>query len=138
MNKKQEYKNRLEEHYTAFEVLPCQRYVGIFGYESAYLDSEAQKELRKDVKERVKRGHIKLENTNGKATYYANADGELVLTSYYTDVLSVGYGRTVTKLWEGYSVTTMNHINTFLIGCGLHEISKHDWVMMEVGVPTEI
>ena len=68
MNK--EYKNRLEEHLTAVDVTPSLHYVGIFGYESAYLDTEAQKGLRLDIKYRKQNGHRVVDGTNNKATCY--------------------------------------------------------------------
>jgi len=140
MNKREIYKNRLEEHYTAFEASPCPRYVGVFGYESGYLDSDAQKALRKDIKERVNSDecHTIVKGTNKKATYYLNEDAEFVLRSYYTDVCSLDHEGNLTKLWYGYSVTTMNHINAFLKEFGCRQISKHEWVMLDEGERTEV
>ena len=140
MNKREIYKNKLEEHYTAFEASPSPRYVGMMCYESAYLDSEAQKALRKDIKERVDSAecHTILEGTNKKATYYLNEDAEFVLRSYYTDVCKLdGYGN-FTKLWYGYSVTTMNHINAFLKEMGARQMTKHEWVMLDEGESVEV
>ena len=132
MNKREIYRNRRDEHMTAFDVSPSPNYVGMFCYPSAYLDRDAQKELRKDVKERLKmEGHFRVPDTNGKATYYVNDDAEIVLRSYYTDVLSIGSDLKVTKLWEGWSATTGRHINRFLADFGIPPISKHDWIMME-------
>lgn len=136
MNKREIYKMRCEEHMRAFDITPSPRYVGWFGYESAYLDSEAQKDLRKDIRERVNGDecHTVVPNTNNKATYYLNEDAEFVLRSYYTDVCSLDSEGNIKKLWEGYSVTTMNHINAFLKEFGEKPLSKHDWIMMETEV----
>lgn len=135
MNKRKIYKNRLEEHVTAFDVTPSPKYVGLFCYPSAYLDGDAQKELRKDVADRVNGDecHFVVEGTNRKATYYLNEDAEFVLRSYYTDVCKIDEHGNLTKLWYGYSVTTMNHINKFLAEMGEKPLSKHDWIMMEEG-----
>lgn len=128
MNK--EYKNRLEQHETAVDVTPSLHYVGIFGYESAYLDREAQKDLRSDIKDRKQNGHYVLDGTNNKATWYFDDDGGKVLRSYYTDVARLYEGR-LYKLWTGYSATTMNHINQFLYDNGHQMIRKYDWIMID-------
>ena len=138
MNKREIYKNRLDEHMTAVDVTPSLSYYGMFCRESTYLDSDAQKELRKDVRDRINSDecHIVVEGTNRKATYWCNEDAELVLRSYYTDVMSVDSEGNITKLWNGYSVTTMNHINKFLEELGMKTLSKHEWIMMDANEKT--
>ena len=131
MNKREIYKERLEEHETAFDVTPSPNYVGWYMHESSYLDKDAQKDLREDVKSRIKGGHNVVYDTNGKATWYINEDGEKVLRSYYTDVMKISPERGIVKLWEGYSVTTMGHINKFLDMNGISSLSKQEWIMME-------
>lgn len=110
MNSKElaSYKRRLEHHERAIDVTPCYTIRG-FGYESAYLDREAAKKLRTDINERKSRGDIVLEGTNKKATYRKTDKGEIILTSYYTEVAKI-YRKRFYKLWQGYSVTTLNHI----------------------------
>lgn len=125
-----EYRNRLEQHETAADVTPSLHYVGIFGYESCYLDDDARKELRQDIKDRKSQGHHIVEGTNNKATWYFDDEGGKVLRSYYTDVARLYEGR-LYKLWNGYSVTTLNHINAFLADNGFPTICKRDWVMMD-------
>ena len=126
-----EYKDRLEMMETAVDVTPSLHYVGIFGYESAYLDREAQKYLRRDIKDRKESGHKVVLGTNNKATWYFDENGNKVLRSYYTDVARLDLYGNLYKLWNGYSVTTLNHINAFLKANGLAGICKYDWVMME-------
>ncbi len=55
-------------------------------------------------------------------------DGEKIfLQSYDTLILSVNtFTGEVVKMWDGYSVTTLKHINTFLAGFGLH-FNKKTW-----------
>ena len=142
MNTKElkEYKARLEDHYTAADVTPSVSIYGL-GYVNAYLDQDAAKELRQEIKDRVKHGATRLPDSNGKATckykcMISLEDGTIkdymaVLTSYYTDVLAIDRDGRVYKLWEGFSVTTLNHINTFLKMFDHATLSKHEWVMME-------
>jgi len=63
----------------------------------------------------------------GKAHMYWNDEGERVLRSYNTDVCKVdNFGKFI-KLWDGYSMTTMNHINSFLAVCGISGGGKAWW-----------
>ena len=55
-------------------------------------------------------------------------DGEKIfLQSYDTLILSVDtFTGEIVKMWDGYSVTTLKHINTFLAGFGL-QFNKKTW-----------
>lgn len=70
---------------------------------------------------------------NGRKSFYGKAivteeDGEKVLTSYTTEVAKIDKKGRFIKLWDGYSLTTMNHINAFRIMYGLKAISKNEWL----------
>lgn len=64
-------------------------------------------------------------------SYVYNEDGEMmgiVLKSYDTIVCYIGVYGTVHKLWDGYSVTTMRHINEFIAQHGnTNEGGKKYW-----------
>ena len=47
-----------------------------------------------------------------------------------TDVARIDAQGRFIRLWNGYSVTTMNHINSFRIMYGLEPISKQEWLMI--------
>ena len=49
----------------------------------------------------------------GKAII-TTANGNTILTSYTTDVCYIDKAGKIHKLWNGYSATTMRHINEFL------------------------
>ena len=55
-------------------------------------------------------------------------DGEKIfLQSYDTLILSVNtFTGEIVKMWDGYSVTTLKHINAFLAGFGL-QFNKKTW-----------
>ena len=131
MNKAKEYKAKAEGHKEVFEMtaeaMLSDYWTGAVSY---YLDSEQGKELRKEVKERIKAGAYKLPECNGKATVKRLENGDLVLTSYYTDVASFENGE-FKKLWGGFSVTTLKHVNEFRKFVGLKTIGKHEWIMLE-------
>ena len=121
MNKKERenYNNKLAEHWQS----------DYYDYLSDYGTAE----LRRDVKERAKYyGHCEVPNTNKKATWYTDEKGAKVLRSYYTDVCKLYRGR-VYKLWQGYSATTARHIDKFMDMNGYRGISKHDWIMCDLG-----
>lgn len=53
---------------------------------------------------------------------------KIYLQSYDTLILSVDtFTGEVKKLWDGYTVTTLKHINTFLAGFGLN-FNKKTWL----------
>ncbi len=49
-----------------------------------------------------------------KAKVIIKDNGETVLQSYNTEVCKVDSAGKFVRLWDGYSVTTMRHINSFL------------------------
>ena len=54
-----------------------------------------------------------------------------VLTSYYTDVAAIIDG-TFYRLWDGFSVTTLKHVNTFRAMYGMDALKKRDWIAAPV------
>ena len=50
----------------------------------------------------------------GKAKVIEDENGEIYLQSYYTLVCYINKNGDIKRLWPGYSVTTMKHINDFL------------------------
>lgn len=132
-----EYKARMYEHETAIDVSPCYTVNGFTGYESAYLDDDAKKELRQAVNARIADGGIALPNSNKKASIRKGDGGEIILTSYYTDV-AMFKGETFCKLWQGFSVTTLNHVNEFRKMFNRAALSKYDWIMLETGKETTL
>jgi len=53
------------------------------------------------------------------------------LTSYTTDVCKIENGQFI-RLWDGWSVTTANHVNDFRLFFGLGKICKKDWLALTV------
>lgn len=73
---------------------------------------------------------------NGRKSFYGKAivtevNGNKTLTSYTTDVARIGKEGRFIKLWNGYSVTTMNHVNAFRVMNGLNALTKKEWESME-------
>ena len=70
--------------------------------------------------------------TDGRKSFYGKAkiieckEGRY-LQSYDTIVCFLSYGGTFEKLWDGYSATTMRHINSFMDFIGWNEYGGKTW-----------
>lgn len=83
--------------------------------------------------------------TNQKSFYrkaivtvsYHGYDIYLVLQSYGTNVVMVKISKggmlNVKRLWDGYSATTMRHVNELLMQEYLPKLSARAWRAMELG-----
>ena len=63
----------------------------------------------------------------GKAKVIEKDNGEKVLQSYNTEVCKIGSNGEFVRLWGGYSVTTMRHVNSFLSFFGISGGGKSWW-----------
>lgn len=68
----------------------------------------------------------------GKATVIEDRFGSKRLKSYNTIVAEITKKGEFKRLWEGYSQTTMNHINDFRKENGLETINAKEWKKLEV------
>ena len=120
-----EYKNAKEIYENADELFTFEHANGF--WTSRNMTNEDMTDLRREYKEDTKtRKAVKLEGSNGKAVIIPINNG-YKLKSYYTDVCEIVNGE-FTKLWEGFSVTTMKHINLFRNANGLASLSKREWI----------
>ena len=88
------------------------------------------KELRSEYKAiKADRKGFALEGFGNRALVIPTEDG-YILRSYYTDVASVKNGE-FHKLWNGYSNTTLKHINAFRQFIGMNALSKREWIELE-------
>lgn len=70
----------------------------------------------------------------GKARVFPYKDGEhsgVILRSYNTFVAAYIDGEFI-RLWDGYSATSMRHINNFAAYCGMNECGKKWWESLKV------
>ena len=114
MNKK-EYKTRLEYS------------IVYSGYD--YLSESERKELYHELK---KVEGIRLDGFNNRAIIKPVENG-YILQSYETDVCSYIDG-SFKKLWEGYSNTTLKHVNLFCEWLNIPGYDKYGWVMLDTEV----
>ena len=67
-----------------------------------------------------------------KAVVIERENGDRELQSYNTIVCRVHNGN-FERLWNGYSATTMRHVNSFLDYCGIPGGGKAWWDEQKVG-----
>ena len=81
--------------------------------------------------------YFELKPTNGRKSFYGKAEviqkdnGDIELKSYSTIVARIRNGN-FERLWDGYSVTTMNHINSFIDTFGIRGGGKAWWQSLQV------
>lgn len=83
--------------------------------------------------------NIQLLPTNGRKSFYNKCEllkddnGIYYLRSYNTIVASYNPNSGIfSRIWSGYSQTTINHINGFRAFLGLEGINKNKWDKMPV------
>ena len=75
--------------------------------------------------------------TNNQKSFYSKAEviekdnGDIELKSYTTIVARIRNGK-FERLWNGYSATTMKHINSFIDYFGIDGGGKSWWTSLEV------
>ena len=74
-----------------------------------------------------------LQPNNSRKSFYGKArviekdNGEKVLMSYDTEVCKITKSGEFVRLWDGYSATTMRHVNSFLDLVGIAGGGKAWW-----------
>lgn len=124
-----EYKARRDEHENANELFTFEKWNGVSFYPSRMMDSVELKEMRKDRKEEYKNGGFALDGFGVRAVIIPIENG-YILKSYNTEVAAI-VGGSFFKLWNGYSVTTMKHINAFRYYFGFPGMNKREWIEMD-------
>ena len=125
-----EYKQAREKAQSADELFTFEKYGGGF-YPSRYMDTEDKRELRAEYKSaKTTDEAFAIEGFNGRALVIPTNTGH-ILKSYYTEVAEIRNGEFI-RLWDGFSVTTLKHINLFRSHFGFNTIGKREWIEMPV------
>lgn len=67
----------------------------------------------------------------GRRAFVTEFDnGSRFLMSYGTTICAIDSSRTFRRIWEGYSATTMKHVNAFRDKFGLTPITKDEWLSL--------
>lgn len=92
----------------------------------------------KDINEKINH-EFELPCYDGRKSFYGKAwvietENGRYLRSYDTIICFLSYGGSFTKLWNGYSATTMRHINSFMDFVRWNQCGgKKWWESLEVG-----
>ena len=130
-----EYKLARIDAENAPEIYTFESWNGISIYPNRYMSNQDIKDLRQEYKA-IKAGEnaYSLEGFGGRALIIPNGN-KLILRSYYTDVCEFDLKtEKFTKTWNGFSVTTLKHINIFRRFLALNELSKREWIELSVEV----
>lgn len=128
-----EYKALREQAEQAPEIYTFESWNGISIYPNRYMSSQDIKDLRQEYKA-IKAGEkaYSLEGFGGRALIIPDGN-KLILKSYYTNVCEFDLKtEKFTKTWNGFSVTTLKHINIFRQFLALNTLSKREWIELEV------
>ena len=134
MNNK-EYKALREQAEQAPEIFTFESWNGFSIYPNRYMKSQDIKDLRQEYKGiKAENGGYSLEGFGGRALIIPDGN-KLILRSYYTDVCRYDPKTDkFEKTWNGFSVTTLKHINIFRQFLGFKAISKREWIEMSLEV----
>lgn len=101
---------------------------------NGYLNKYELKDMIKDYKYYIlNENYKKVPGCNERALYKVNSDNTIELLSYYTTVLLIDINdHKYYKLWSGYSVTTLKHVNALLNMYGFDTVSKKEWENLKV------
>ena len=128
-----EYKAARYEAENAPEIITFESWNGICIYPNRYMSNQDIKDLRQEYKA-IKAGEnaYSLEGFGGRALIIPDGN-KLILKSYYTNVCEFDLKtEKFTKTWNGFSVTTLKHINIFRRFLALNTLSKREWIELEV------
>jgi len=78
-------------------------------------------------------GYERAKSFYNKAVVIEKDNGEKVLQSYNTEVCKITANGEFVRLWSGYSVTTMRHVNSFLQFVGISGGGKKWWDAQPIG-----
>lgn len=121
-----QYKKARENAEKAPEIFTFEHCVGGYHF-SRYMESGDITELRQELKAiKENENGFTLEGFGNRAVVYP-FEGGYILQSYYTEVACITDGKFY-KLWDGFSVTTLKHINAFRKWANMNTLSKREWI----------
>jgi hypothetical protein len=131
-----EYKAARYEAENAAEIFTFESWNGFSIYPNRYMSNEDIKDLRQEYKTiKATNNGYALDGFGGRAIIKPDNNGNLILQSYYTNVCRYNLkSDKFSKTWNGFSVTTLKHINIFRQFLGLKAISKREWIELATEV----
>lgn len=107
------------------------------GYYYLYNDLDESINKKEEEPETMHERRFELPCLDCRKSFYEKAhviekNGEKLLESYNTIVCKIDENGNFVRMWEGYSVTTMRHINSFLAFYGITKGGKAFWNSLPV------
>ncbi len=130
-----EYKAARYEAENAPEIFTFESWNGFSIYPNRYMSNQDIKDLRQEYKgiKAENKGYA-LDGFGGRALIIPDGN-KLILRSYYTNVCEFDLKtEKFAKTWNGFSVTTLKHINIFRRFLALNELSKREWIELSMEV----
>ena len=130
-----EYKALREQAENVYELDTFVTYEGWFCRANRYMKSDDIKDLRQEYKAiKAENNGYALDGFGGRALIIPDGN-KLILRSYYTDVCEFDLKtEKFTRLWNGFSVTTLKHVNIFRRFLALNTLSKREWIELNTEV----
>lgn len=134
MNKRKEYQRRAQ---LAKEIAEseCYRSYPIWGVDYTETIRRIMKNNRKLAKERT--DYMTVDGCDSRCIIRIATDCKgtiYTLESYDTDVCTITCtfdGWYFTREWDGWTPTTMKHVNAFREQFGFPRMDKYDWLMLD-------
>lgn len=123
-----QYKQVKEEHENNDALFTYEHYNGFSWYPSRYMTTDDMRELRAEQKTDIaKYNGVKIDARAVVLKY----DCDCVLLKSYKTIVAAIVGTQFIKLWDGFSVTTLKHINQFLSAYNGATVNKRAWIEMD-------
>lgn len=131
MKNRKLYDERRKEHEKACELSTFEYWNGFSIRPTYHMQHDDEKRLKEYYNNEVKYANaFTLPEFKNRAIIIPRSDGSLTLESYYTEICEI-HGEHFTKLWYGYSNTSLKHINIFRARYNMPPLTKYEWIMME-------
>ena len=127
-----EYRTARERAEQAVELATYEHWNGYSWRPSYYMTGDDLRAMRAERKRAEQTDGARTIDTRSSIRPLDGVPG-WVLTSYYTDVAAIIDG-TFYRLWDGFSVTTLKHVNTFRAMYGMDALKKRDWIAAPIVV----
>lgn len=123
-----QYKQAREEHENNDALFEYEKWNGYSFYPTRYMNKNDMHELRAEQKTDIaKYNGIKIDTRAVVLKY----DCDCVLLKSYKTIVAAIIGTQFVKLWDGFSVTTLKHINQFLSAYNGATVNKRAWIEMD-------
>lgn len=120
-----EYKTEKAIHEQADELFSFEHCNGFSWRTSRYMTNDDIKTLRAEQKKDISKYNGARLDARAVVLKY---DDDCILLKSYNTVVAAIVGTQFVKLWRGFSVTTLKHVNAFLAAYNGKQLNKREWI----------